>query len=53
MICNVLCNLHTISNNCAKYEHPWSINEEEVGVTSHKLFVIMCPCLLTPMAKRC
>ena len=39
MLCtsNILCNLHTISNNCAKYEHPWSKNEGGVQVTSHKL----------------
>ena len=39
MICNVLCNLHTISNNCAKYEHHWSKNEGGVRITSHKLIV--------------
>ena len=39
MICNVLCNLHTISNNCAKCEHPWSNNEGKDCVTSHKLIV--------------
>ena len=39
MICNVLWNLHTISNNCAEYEHPWSKKWGGVRVTSHKLIV--------------
>ena len=39
MICHVLCNLHTISNNYAKYEHPCSKNKEGVRVTSNKLIV--------------
>ena len=39
MICNVFCYSHTISNNCAKYEHPLSKNEGGVRVTSHKLII--------------
>ena len=39
MICNALCYLHTISKNCAKYEHTWSNNEGRVDVTSHKPIV--------------
>ena len=39
MICNYFCNLHTISNNCAKIIHPRSKNEIGVGLTSHKLVV--------------
>ena len=39
MICNILCNLRITSNNCAKYEHPWSKNKGGVRVTSHKLSV--------------
>ena len=39
MICNVICNLHAISNNCAKYEHPWSKNKGGVRVTSIKRIV--------------
>ena len=39
MICNILCYLHTILNNCAKYEHHWSKNEGRVRVTNHKLIV--------------
>ena len=41
VICNIVCNVHTISNNCAKYEHPLSKNEGGVSVTSHKLIVSM------------
>ena len=43
MICklNVLCNLHTIGYNCAKFEHHWSKNEGGVRVTSHKLIVYL------------
>ena len=40
MICNVLCNLHTISNNYAKYEHTWSKHEGGVRLTSNKLIVL-------------
>ena len=36
MICNIRCNLNTISNNCAKYEHPLLKTEREVRCTSHK-----------------
>ena len=39
MICNLLCNLQTISNNCAKYERTWSKMEGGVRVTSRKLIV--------------
>ena len=39
MICSILCNLRTISNNCAKYEHHWSKNDGGVRVTRHKLIV--------------
>ena len=37
MICNVLCNLHAISNDCAKYERHWSKNEGGVRLTGYKL----------------
>ena len=40
MIYYVLCiYLHTISNNCAKFEHHGSKNEGGVRVSSHKLIV--------------
>ena len=40
VICNILCNLHTISNIFAKYKQPWSKHERGVCIKSHKIIVI-------------
>ena len=35
----MICNLHTISNNYDKYEHPWLKMKEEFVLQSKKLIL--------------